>query len=85
MFLEIGTYDFIIVGSGAAGSVLVNRLSSNPEWKILVLEAGTYGDTLTDIPNMYFPVEFTDYNWGFESVPQTTSCLGLFSNLLVPK
>ncbi|XP_023014366.2 glucose dehydrogenase [FAD, quinone] [Leptinotarsa decemlineata] len=74
---DFGTYDFIIVGAGGSGTVVASRLSENDNFNVLLLEAGDFGNNFTDIPAMYFPVEYTDYNWGFFSTPQKTCCLGM--------
>jgi len=39
--MEKRQFDYVICGGGSAGCVLANRLSTNPEIQVLLLEAGT--------------------------------------------
>ncbi|KAJ3644467.1 hypothetical protein Zmor_022194 [Zophobas morio] len=83
---KYGTFDFVVVGGGAAGSAVANRLSEIPNWNVLLLEAGTHGNNLTDIPAMFPQTQFTHYNWAFNSTPQTTACQGMTNKVcLLPR
>ncbi|KAL3275431.1 hypothetical protein HHI36_020192 [Cryptolaemus montrouzieri] len=71
---DYGTFDFIIVGAGSAGSVLTNRLSSISSWKILLLEAGDEGEVFVDIPALYLYLSSSKYNWGYSVTSQKYGC-----------
>lgn len=67
-------YDYVIVGGGSAGSVLANRLSSDPGTSVLVLEAGRADyivDPLIHMPSaLPFPIGNRLYDWGYETEPE---------------
>lgn len=71
-------YDFIIVGSGPAGCVLANRLSENPAWRVLLLEAGKPETFLHRIPAMAAYLQSTQSNWGYTAERNDNFCWGKF-------
>ncbi|XP_057654062.1 glucose dehydrogenase [FAD, quinone]-like [Diorhabda carinulata] len=80
---DYGTFDFIIVGAGTAGTLLTRRLTEITDWNILLLEAGNNGNNFTDIPFMNLFTRNSEYNWGFKTIPQNNSCLGMVDHKCV--
>lgn len=74
-------FDFIIVGAGTAGCALARRLSENPEWSVLLLEAGSQENLLMDIPVLVHFLQLNrNVNWGYQTMGSNSSCLAMKNN-----
>ena len=62
-------YDFVIVGAGSAGCVLANRLSADPDFQVLLLEAGGNNRSLfINMPAaLSIPMNRRRFNWGYSA------------------
>lgn len=64
-------YDFVIVGGGAAGCVLANRLSANSSVRVLLLEAGSQPDDFYLNVPLGFPYLLgSPRDWAFVTAPE---------------
>lgn len=69
--MGVEEYDYIIVGSGSAGSVLADKLSADGRHTVLVLEAGGHDRRLwINMPIGYGKTFYDErVNWKFEAQP----------------
>jgi choline dehydrogenase len=65
------SFDYIIVGSGSAGSVMTWRLAEAGHSVLVIEFGGTDRGPLIQMPSaLSIPMNMTQYNWGFETEPE---------------
>ncbi|KAJ7489550.1 pyranose dehydrogenase [Mycena latifolia] len=68
------SYDFVIVGGGTAGSVVANRLTENPNFSVLVLEAGLTNEGVVDSEAPFLVIDMMSHpiwSYNYSTTPQS--------------
>ncbi|XP_043270263.1 glucose dehydrogenase [FAD, quinone]-like [Venturia canescens] len=68
------SYDFVVVGGGSAGSVTASRLSENPNWKVLLIEAGKNPSIASHVPALVLTLQGSEEDYAYEVEPDEKSC-----------
>lgn len=71
------SYDFIVIGAGSAGAVVANRLTENPKWRVLLVEAGGEETEISDVPALAAYLQLGRMDWKYQTEPQPgRACIG---------
>ena len=65
------TYDYIVIGAGAAGCALAARLSEDADKSVLILEAGPADENqFIHVPAAFPNLFLSPLDWGYTTTPQ---------------
>ena len=73
--LSFCRYDFVVIGGGSAGATVAARLSEEPRFSVLLLEAGLDEPTGTQIPSFFFNFIGSDIDWQYTTESEDEACL----------
>ena len=64
--------DYVIIGSGSAGSVMADRLSQDGQYTVLVVEFGgsDWGPFIQMPAALSYPMNMSQYDWGYKTEPE---------------
>lgn len=65
-------FDVVVIGCGAAGSVLASRLSDVKDLNVLVLEAGTAPSAQSEVPALWANSVGTEMDWNYRAKEDET-------------
>ncbi|XP_011867252.1 PREDICTED: glucose dehydrogenase [FAD, quinone]-like [Vollenhovia emeryi] len=68
-------YDFVVIGGGSAGATVAARLSEEPRFSVLLLEAGLDEPTGTQIPSFFFNFIGSEIDWQYNTESEDDACL----------
>jgi len=60
--------------------VVANRLSEQPDWNVLLLEAGGDETETSDVPVLAAYLQLSELDWQYKSEPHPAACLAFNEN-----